>query len=269
MIDRQGTTFAYRMSEETGATRPTSPGRTPSHARRSTCAASPPKCTPSTTWSSLDTQTSMLLDARKLVERSTRWLLRHRRSPIDIAAEIEFFGPAPGALLDGSPTCSSPLSERPSSGGAPADRAGVSDDLARRVAAFDALYSVFDISEVAARATRPSTGRRRVLPARRPAPAALAARPGERPAPRQPVADAGPGGAPRRPVRAAQGAHRHGAGGGRVRSRTEGRIEAWQASAGPALTRARQVLADVKSSGVFDLATLSVALREVSACASG
>ena len=31
----------------------------------------------------------MLLEARRLVERATRWLLRHRRRPLDIAATVE------------------------------------------------------------------------------------------------------------------------------------------------------------------------------------
>jgi len=33
----------------------------------------------------------MLLGGRQLVERATRWLLRHRRDPIDIGAEVARF----------------------------------------------------------------------------------------------------------------------------------------------------------------------------------
>ena len=44
-----------------------------------------------------DVQLDMLLEGRKLVERATRWLVRSRPRPLDIAAEIERF--APGAAL--------------------------------------------------------------------------------------------------------------------------------------------------------------------------
>ena len=208
----------------------------------------------------VETQTAMLLDARKLVERSTRWLLRHRRGPIDIAAEIEFFAPAPGALLERFPDLLVAAERKAFERGARRlVDAGVPDDLARRVAAFDPLYSVFDISEVASRAGEavepvaavyyllgdrlqlhwlrdqvnalPRDSRWQTL-ARAALRDDLYAQHRELTA--KVLAAAGPDREPK------------------------ARIEAWQASAGPAMGRARQVLADVKSSGVFDLATLSV-----------
>jgi glutamate dehydrogenase len=56
-----------------------------------------------------ETQTRMLLDARKLVERATRWLLRNRRPPLDIAEAVSYFSEGatelarriPELLLDG------------------------------------------------------------------------------------------------------------------------------------------------------------------------
>jgi NAD-specific glutamate dehydrogenase len=45
------------------------------------------------------------------------------------------------------------------------------------------------------------------------------------------------------------------------------RIEAWLAGIGTTVDWARRVLSDVKASRAFDLATLSVAIREMSACA--
>ena len=40
-----------------------------------------------------DTQISLLLEVRRLAERATRWLLRNRTQPLDIAATTEFFQP--------------------------------------------------------------------------------------------------------------------------------------------------------------------------------
>ena len=45
----------------------------------------------STTRSPPSTQIEMLLEGRRLVERGTRWLLRNRRRPLDIAATVEHF----------------------------------------------------------------------------------------------------------------------------------------------------------------------------------
>jgi glutamate dehydrogenase len=46
------------------------------------------------------------------------------------------------------------------------------------------------------------------------------------------------------------------------------RLDAWIEANDEPVGRFRQVLADVRASGVFDLATLSVAVREVAACAA-
>ena len=40
-----------------------------------------------------DTQIALLLEVRRLAERATRWLLRNRTQPLDIAATTEFFQP--------------------------------------------------------------------------------------------------------------------------------------------------------------------------------
>ena len=45
-------------------------------------------------------QVEMLLEGRRLVERGTRWLLRNRRRPLNIAATVEHFAPGAEVLYD-------------------------------------------------------------------------------------------------------------------------------------------------------------------------
>jgi glutamate dehydrogenase len=96
------------------------------------------------------TQTRMLLDARKLVERATRWLLRNRRTPLDIAATVSYFsqraselsGRVPDLLLDGDREALERATER-------LVEADVPPDLAGRVAILRTMFSALDIVDVA------------------------------------------------------------------------------------------------------------------------
>ncbi|MGH9188397.1 MAG: NAD-glutamate dehydrogenase [Acidimicrobiales bacterium] len=268
MVDYQGTTFAYRITEETGATA-ADIARAYTVARevfdlRGLYAAI----------ESLDnkvaaaTQTVMLLEGRKLVERGTRWLLRHRRSAIEIAAEVAFFSPAPLELTGVFPELLvADERERFEHAATQLVDAGVPLELAERVAGLDAVYSALDIAEVAAAAGEPvaSVGavyyrlgagvelhwlrdQVNALPrdSRWQTLARAALRDDLYAQHRELTAAVLRAAGPDREPRA--------------------RIDAWLAVGGPALERVRQVLGDVKASGVFDLATLSVALREVAAC---
>nr|MCV5142920.1 NAD-glutamate dehydrogenase [Escherichia coli] len=49
------------------------------------------------------TQTRMLLETRKLVERATRWLLRNRRPPLDIEEAISCFSGGARELMQKIP----------------------------------------------------------------------------------------------------------------------------------------------------------------------
>ena len=110
MVDRAGSTFAFRMEEETGATA--------ADIARAYAVAREVFEMPAF-WRDVDAldnvvagrrlQTEMLLDARKLIERATRWLLRNRRRPLDIAATVDRLHAAargaspsalPGVLVD-------------------------------------------------------------------------------------------------------------------------------------------------------------------------
>ncbi|MGH2405716.1 MAG: NAD-glutamate dehydrogenase domain-containing protein, partial [bacterium] len=88
MVNQAGISFAFRLTEETTAA---APDIARAHAIAREVFAMP------ALWAEMealdtrvaaDTQTAMILEGRRLVERATRWLLRNRRPPFDIAAAI-------------------------------------------------------------------------------------------------------------------------------------------------------------------------------------
>ncbi|MFL1431028.1 MULTISPECIES: NAD-glutamate dehydrogenase [unclassified Nocardiopsis] len=105
---------------------------------------------------SVDSQLTLLLETRKLAERSARWLLRNRSFPFDIRTEIGFFAEGVGevlgrlvGLLRGRDR--EAFVER-------RDRyvaQGVPADLAERVAVMVPAYSTLDLVEIAHRTGRP------------------------------------------------------------------------------------------------------------------
>jgi glutamate dehydrogenase len=211
-----------------------------------------------------DVQTAVLLRGRQLVERATRWLLSTRRHPIDIAATVQAF--EPGATLI-SAKLPALLGEqhaaelRAVAAGYAAK--GVPEALALQVAGFPAAYSALDVVEVAGAAAHPVEEvaalyfaldgllelgklRERVV--------AL---------PRndrwQTLARA----ALRDDLNAAQAALT-----AHVITTTDSgdpdkRIATWVDLHSAAVGRAAQVLADIVAGDVYDVATLSVALRQV------
>src|SRR5205814_1113621 len=95
MLHGGGTTFTFRLHEETGAA-------ASDIARAYTVAREVFQMRPQ--WAEIealdnlveaDTQRAMLLEGRRLVERGARWFLRNRRRPLPIAETVEYF--APGA----------------------------------------------------------------------------------------------------------------------------------------------------------------------------
>ncbi|MEA3217443.1 MAG: glutamate dehydrogenase [Acidimicrobiia bacterium] len=150
LVNRAGTTFAFRLSEETGAT--------PADIARAFTVASEIFDT-IRLWAEIealdnlvvaDVATSMRLEVRKLVERASRWLLRSRRSPLNIAATITEFaadtavvGDRLGELLVGQ--------DRKAFDAATDQlvAAGVPIALAQRVAGSGWVFSALDITEVA------------------------------------------------------------------------------------------------------------------------
>jgi glutamate dehydrogenase len=150
LVNRAGMTFAFRIAEETGA-------GAADIARAYTVARQVFDLR--ALWTAIeelddsipaDVQLDMLLEGRKLVERATRWLVRSRPRPLDIAAEIERFAPG-AALLTGTLRGLLHGADRAALEQATGEyvKAGVPEDLAARVAGLGAMFSALDIVEVA------------------------------------------------------------------------------------------------------------------------
>jgi glutamate dehydrogenase len=96
------------------------------------------------------TQIAMLLRARILAERATRWLLRHRRRPLDVAEAVSQLQPGVAELAAAIPTLLGPAERQAAR--SEADElagAGVPEELAVRVAHLKELVSALDIVEIA------------------------------------------------------------------------------------------------------------------------
>jgi glutamate dehydrogenase len=96
-------------------------------------------------------QTRMLLEGRRLVERSARWLLRNREQPMDIAATVAEFAPAAEQFYESILSLIAPAEVEPLAHRAHELRdAGVPERLAMYVASLPTMFSTLDIVEVAA-----------------------------------------------------------------------------------------------------------------------
>jgi glutamate dehydrogenase len=150
MLHGGGTTFAFRLHEELGAS-------AADIARVYAVARDIFQMRPQ--WAeiealdnrvSAEVQISMLLEGRRLIERGSRWLLRNLERPIDIAPEVHHFQPGAAALyesvhrlLDGPDA--EPIEWR----AAELRDAGVPDRLAMRVASLGTMFASLDIVKVA------------------------------------------------------------------------------------------------------------------------
>jgi glutamate dehydrogenase len=157
LVDRAGVTFFFRLAEETSADVATL-ARAYAVAREVFAMRD--------FWDAVEaldnqieagTQLAMLNEARRLVERAARWLVRSgARGRLDISAMVARFAPAAEMLAGALPDV---LRGRDHE--AFEDRlvelqaAGVPDALARRVASMQALLYVFDIVVEAAATKRP------------------------------------------------------------------------------------------------------------------
>jgi glutamate dehydrogenase len=145
-----GTTFAYRLHEETGA--PASEIARAYAAARDIFDMRPQ-------WDNIEEldnhvaaaiQMEMLLAGRRLVERGSRWLLRNRARPLDIGATVHFFRPGAAVLHGAVPRLLGPADlERLTVRADELEQAGVPPSLALRVASLGTMFATFDIVEVA------------------------------------------------------------------------------------------------------------------------
>src|SRR5947209_6220738 len=157
MIDTSGTTFLFRLIEETGASVPDLT-RAWLVAREVFDMAAFWYQVEAMEGSQvgLPAQITLLLEGRKLTERAARWLLHNRRPPFDIQATVKFFAAGVRTVRSGMPKL---LTGRDLAGFEERRDSyldlGVPADLADRVAAMVPTYSAFDIVQVAASAGRP------------------------------------------------------------------------------------------------------------------
>jgi glutamate dehydrogenase len=151
MVDYSGTTFLFRLIEETGASVP--------DLTRAWLVAREVFDMPAF-WRAVETldgsvdistQITLLLEGRKLTERAARWLLHNRRPPFDISSTVAFFADGVRTVRSALPKL---LTGRDLAGFEERRDSyvarGVPLDLAERVAAMVPTYSAFDIVQVAA-----------------------------------------------------------------------------------------------------------------------
>jgi glutamate dehydrogenase len=151
MVNRAGSTFAFRLAEETGAS---ADEIVRAHE------AARVVFRQSELWSEIeqldgvvaaDTQTSMYLESRKMIERASRWFLRYRKRPLAVRATVEALQPGvdrlavvlPGLLCGSERDWYDEESARLAGLGVPLE-------LAQRVATLDALHTALDITYLAA-----------------------------------------------------------------------------------------------------------------------
>jgi glutamate dehydrogenase len=150
MVDYSGTTFLFRLSEETGASVP--------DLTRAWLVGREVFDMPAF-WSSVEAltgvvdigaQITLLLEGRKLTERAARWLVHNRRPAFDIASTIGFFADGVRTVRSGLPKL---LTGRDLAGFEERRDSyvsrGVPVDFAERVAAMVPTYSAFDIVQIA------------------------------------------------------------------------------------------------------------------------
>jgi glutamate dehydrogenase len=149
LVNRAGTTFAFRINEETGAA---VPEIVRAHAVARTVFDQ------DRLWAAIeeldgrvarDTQTAMYLESRKLSERATRWLLRGRIAA-GVRATIADLAPKVARVAAVLPTCvRGTEAESMLQRTARLKAEGVPAELATAIGALDPMYAALDISELA------------------------------------------------------------------------------------------------------------------------
>jgi len=265
LVNRCGTTFLFRLREETGAS-PDDVARAFTAARELYSFRE--------LWAEIEaldgfvpagTQVAMFLRARILLERTARWMLRNLPRPLDVEAAIARFAPGfaeltellPGMLGEAEASTARALSEQ-------LQHAGVPRVLASRVAHLVALVPSPDLVQISE-----STGLSVAAVAQ--AYCALGARLElwwlrERivALPRDSRWSSMARAALRDDVYAEQAALTHQV----MAAHMDGvapltRVDEWFAQNREGVDRCLRVLADIRTGGAVDLARLSVAVREV------
>jgi glutamate dehydrogenase len=150
LVDRAGTTFVFRLSEETGAS-PAPLARAYAAAREILDMTS--------FWSAVEaldnqveaqSQLKMLIEGRRLAERATRWLVTASAERINIAETIDSFGDGAAMLRAALPDILDATDRMTYERWVNELRtAGVPPALAARVAGMPFMIALFDIVEAA------------------------------------------------------------------------------------------------------------------------
>jgi glutamate dehydrogenase len=150
MVDRAGTTFSFRLAEETGV---------PVATLARGYAVAREVFDMRSFWGAVEeldnhvaaeTQIAMLIEGRRLVERATRWLVRSNPGSIDISRTSRYFRHGAEMLADALPDLlDGDERDKFDARAAELSEAGVPGELARRVAGLPSLLFTFDIVEVA------------------------------------------------------------------------------------------------------------------------
>ncbi len=99
----------------------------------------------------VETMIELLLDIRRMADRSTLWLLRHRRPPIDIAAAVGLYREPLRRILAMEDAVVGKMRDRLFSIEAARLAAGVPERIAQRTAMCPLAHTGFDIATLAAR----------------------------------------------------------------------------------------------------------------------
>ena len=265
LVDRAGTTFTFRLREETGAS--------PAHLARAHTVAVEVFAMRDfwATVESLDnrvpaaSQMSMLIEGRRLVERAARWLVQAHPSRIDIPDLVARYGAGAQLLAANIPSLLDDEGvELYEKWAGEFVSAGVPAELAARTASLPSLLSTFDIVEVAAKTEHdPKTVmltsfevasrlqldwlRNRILELPRGDRWQTLARAALRDDLASLVAELA--------VEVI--------GAGDERASSEQAFDVWESTRGHAVERCVGVLSDIRAAGTYDTTTLPVALREV------
>ena len=213
LVERVGTTFAFRLADETGAA-PDVLARGYAVARE--------VFEMRAFWDAVQgldnevdaqIQLEMLIEGRRLVERATRWLVENQPGPLRIGETARRFEPGAALLAESLPDVLDDTGrERFDAELERLSDAGVPRWLATQVATMRWLPAAFDIVAVATRGgSRPAAGDGHPFRARGPARADLAARADHGAAADQPLGVADALGAPGRADRDPAAADRAGA----------------------------------------------------------
>ncbi|MGH9169394.1 MAG: NAD-glutamate dehydrogenase [Acidimicrobiales bacterium] len=150
MVNRAGTTLVFRLADETGCS-------TPDIARAHFAAWE--MFGMDSLWAEIEaldsvvpapTQVELVLEARKLVERACRWLLVHRRLPLDVNKTVLDFAPGLTYLAEHLVDLVGPADAAAQA--AAVDRyvaTGTPLALAHRIAGLSDLFSGLDLADIA------------------------------------------------------------------------------------------------------------------------